>query len=58
MNVTSGEIGTIVVTTKYGYGDRGNFPLIPPYATMKTDYWCVQVKQKEYWEITEVQKCE
>lgn len=49
MNVSSGEVGTIVVTSKYGYGDRGNFPLIPPYATMRTDYWVVEIKQKEYW---------
>lgn len=46
MNVTKGEMGTIVATGKYAYGERGYFPSIPPYATMRTDYWVIDLRQK------------
>ena len=51
MNTTKGQKGVYIATSKYGYGDRGYFPSIPPYATWRVDYYIIDLRMKEFWQV-------
>ena len=48
-NTSYGEIGTFIFSAENAYGEEGNFPHIPPHATLKVDYWIVEMRMKDPW---------
>lgn len=56
MSVCKGQVGTMIITPKYAFGALGLFPDIPPNSTLRVDYWILDLRQKQAWEINQVQK--